>query len=149
MKNLNKILVLIFVLIFLMTACSSVRLKIKDSWARPARTGENSAAYFTIQNQTFVKDKLLLASSGIADAVEIHKTMAMPSAGDNSSQPMQMVPQESVEIGRFANVNFEPGGLHIMFINLNQDLEIGDTFDLTLNFEKAGEIKIEVPVKQP
>ena len=149
MKYLFKLSFLIFVIFFLMTACSSVQLKIKDSWARPARTGENSAAYFTIRNQTFVKDKLLSAGSGIADAVEIHKTMAMPSAGDNSSQPMQMVPQESVEIGVLANVNFEPGGLHIMFINLNQDLKIGDTFELILNFEKAGEIKIEVPVKQP
>ena len=46
MKNLNKILVLIFVLIFLMTACSSVRLKIKDSWARASQDwGEFSSLF--------------------------------------------------------------------------------------------------------
>jgi hypothetical protein len=62
---------------------------------------------------------------------------------------MQMVPQDSVKIAALRKTEFKPGGLHVMLIDIQQDLNIGDTFPLTLNFEKAGEITINVPVQSP
>ena len=66
----------------------------------------------------------------------------------DSSGVMSMQPQQSVEIPASDTVEFKPGGLHVMLINLNQDLALGNTILLTLKFEKAGEITLEVPVEE-
>ena len=42
---------------------------------------------------------------------------------------------------------FEPGGLHVMLINLQRDLNEGETISLVLKFKNAGEMQLEVPVK--
>lgn len=46
-------------------------------------------------------------------------------------------------------VAFKPGGLHVMLMDLERDLKPGDTFSLTLKFEKAGARSVQVTVRQP
>jgi copper(I)-binding protein len=65
-----------------------------------------------------------------------------------ADQTMTMHPQDSVPIPGKSRVKFEPGALHIMLVNLQQDLREGETFELGLNFQTAGEIVVEVPVEQ-
>ena len=109
----------------------------------PPVAGENGAAYFVIENGTFADDTLLSVSSEIATATEVHMSM-----GDaNGVMSMQM--QEYVLVPARGQVEFKPGGLHVMFIDLMRDLKEGDTITLTLNFEKAGSKLIEIPVKTP
>ena len=62
---------------------------------------------------------------------------------------MTMVQQENVPVGAQSQIEFSPGGLHVMLIGLNQDLNPGDTFQVTLNFENAGQITMDVPVREP
>ena len=62
---------------------------------------------------------------------------------------MSMQPQESVPVPAQGTVEFKAGGLHVMLINLNRDLKVGDTFTVTLNFQNAGEITVDVTVKEP
>ena len=62
---------------------------------------------------------------------------------------MMMVQQENVHVGAQSQIEFTPGGLHVMLIGLNQDLNPGDTFQVTLNFENAGRITLDVPVREP
>ncbi len=110
---------------------------------RPARAGENGAAYFVITNGTTADDTLLSITSEIASATEVHMSM-----GDaNGVMSMQM--QESVTLTARDKVEFKPGGLHVMFVNLTRDLKVGDTIPLVLNFENAGSLTIDVPVKAP
>ena len=142
MRNLQRIAILVLVLI--LGACSAPgELTIEKAWIRPASAGQNSAAYFVIQNQTASDDTLLNVSSEIAAATEVHMSMA----DANGVMSMQM--QHSVAAPARSAVEFKPGGLHIMFVNLAQDLKAGDTITLTLNFEKAGSLTIPVPVKAP
>ena len=61
---------------------------------------------------------------------------------------MMMQQQDFVEIPAQSSVEFKPKDYHIMFINLLNDLNIGDEYQLTLQFEKAGTITITVPVKE-
>ena len=42
---------------------------------------------------------------------------------------------------------FAPGGDHVMLMGLTEPLDAGATLGLTLSFERAGEIRIEVPVE--
>jgi len=129
----------------LVSACGNVsgELTIKDVWARPASAGDNGAAYFVIENGTGADDTLLSVSSEIADATEIHMSM-----GD-SNGVMSMQMQESVPVPAKDKVEFKPGGLHVMLVSLSRDLKVGDTITLTLNFEKAGSMTFDVPVKEP
>lgn len=117
-------------------------LEVSAAWARPAKAGQNSAAYFTISNPNSSAVRLLSASSSAASAVELHLSML-----DNSGV-MSMHPQEAVEIPAGGVVEFKPGGLHVMLIDLQQDLKPGDSLSLALEFEGGEPISIDVPVKE-
>ncbi|MCW5874217.1 MAG: copper chaperone PCu(A)C [Anaerolineales bacterium] len=60
-----------------------------------------------------------------------------------------MVKVERVELAAGHEIAFQPGGYHIMLINLNQALGAGDTFDLTLHFEHSEDLTIQVKVLAP
>ena len=143
MKKFVFPFILIIAVIFL-SACapSSGALTVNETWARPASKGENGAAYFVIENGTDVDDALVSASTDIASTAEAHMSMV----SDQGMASMQM--QEAVQIPAGEDLPFKPGGLHIMLVDLKQDLKIGDTFTFTLQFEKAGKITVQVEVKE-
>ena len=113
-----------------------------DAWARPGLEDGNSAVFLEIQNYSGSDDNLDRVTSEIAKAVEIHRTKMIDGV-------MKMEKQTTVGIPNGAVTYFEPGGLHIMLINLNNDLSVGDEFQAILEFKEAGEIIINVPVHEP
>jgi hypothetical protein len=62
---------------------------------------------------------------------------------------MMMRPIESVALAEHSEVKFEPGGMHLMLMGLNQQLSVGTKFPLTLRFRNAGEVVVEVNVIEP
>ncbi len=100
----------------------------------------NAAVFMTIINEGAVADTLLSASSPVAEAVEIHDNRA----GDDGVMRMRRI--ESVEVSPGAPSVLAPGGLHIMLIGLNMQLVEEEMFPLTLVFEKAGAITVDVHV---
>lgn len=141
----TKLISALLLTALMVAACggASGELTVKDAWARPASAGENGAAYFVIENGSAEDDTLLGASSEIAAATEVHMSMMMDGG------VMSMQPQESVPAPANSKVEFKPGGLHVMFVSLTQDLKVGDTITLTLNFKEAGTFTVEVPIKEP
>lgn len=140
----TRFVVLILVFASVLASCGPENdqdLHVQDMWARPALADGNSAVYFVIENGTSQADTLLSASSDVANAVELHMTRM---EDDN----MQMMPQSEVPIPS-GETRFEPGGLHVMLIGLKQDLKPGDSFTLALDFAMAGEIPLEVTVREP
>jgi copper(I)-binding protein len=135
---------LFIALVASLAACQTASggLEVNDAWARPAASGGNGAAYFVIENGSGQDDALVSASADIASAVELHMTMV------HGGDTMEMQMQENVAIPR-GRTEFKPGGLHVMFIGLTRDLKVGDTFDLTLDFRDAGEMKVTVTVGEP
>ena len=121
-------------------ATGSGEFQVTEVWARPGLAGGNSAIFFKIENPGSA-DLLLLASSDVAGAVELHKTVMQDGA-------MQMVHQLNVPVPTGETV-FKPGDLHVMLIGLENDLNPGDTFTLVLNFETAGEKTLDVVVREP
>lgn len=96
--------------------------------------------FLTIENTGPEADRLISASSPAAAEVQLHD-MAME--GD----VMRMRPVENgIEIPAGATVVLEPGGLHIMFMALRQPFVEGETVPVTLTFEKAGTVDVELPV---
>lgn len=142
MKKFGYFLLLIATAL-LFSACSSqADLSVSDVWARPGIAEGNTGVFFVIDNPTGQDDRLLSASSAAAQAVELHKTTMTEGV-------MQMTPQEFVLVPAGEQVVFQPGDLHVMLINLNQQLNVGDSFELTLTFENAGEINLIVTVQEP
>jgi copper(I)-binding protein len=58
---------------------------------------------------------------------------------------MREVPAIDVPAG--SRVELAPGGLHLMLFDLLEDLQAGDTFELTLVFENAGEVTVTAEVR--
>lgn len=100
-----------------------------------------SAVYFVVVNDGDQPDALIGAASGVAERAELHETRM---EGDVAK--MQPVPR--VEIPARGRVEFKPRGLHVMLIGLKRDLQVGETFTMTLRFERSGEIPVLVPVKE-
>jgi len=145
MKTLARVLVILSLCAFSMAASAHVeslgRLQIVHPWAKPSLKGvPNGAAYMAISNSGEADDVLVSASSDIAEAVELH-------AMEMNNGIMRMRPIEGgVTIPAGGTVAFEPGGKHLMLIGLNRRLKAGETFNLTLQFEKAGQKRIEVRI---
>ncbi len=124
----------------LLTGCASKQLQVQGAWARPAQAGGTSAIYFTIDNPLKDADTLLGVSTDVAETAEMHQTQM-------ENDVMTMIPQRTVPVAAESQVKFEPGGLHIMLMNLKKDLNPGDQFSATLSFDRAGPLTITVDVK--
>jgi periplasmic copper chaperone A len=116
------------------------QIEVSNAWARatPGRS-EVGAAYVTIQSPT--ADRLVAASSPVARKVGLH-TMTM------SGNVMQMRPLAAIDIPAGQPVTLAPDGLHIMLEGLKKPLRAGQSFPLTLTFEKAGKRTVDVAVQQ-
>ncbi len=115
-------------------------LTIADAWVRAATTTNVTAAYLTIKSSG-AADTLVSASSPIAGMVQLHEVVT-----EGASSKMQE------KAGGFpvpANgmVELKPGGYHIMLMDLKHQPKEGETVQLVLKFEKAGEVTITAPVK--
>lgn len=102
----------------------------------------NSAAYMTLVNAGATDDAVVGATTDASDVVELHETTM---EGDL----MRMNPVTEIVIPANGEVELKPGGLHIMLIGLKQDLQAGDTVNLTLNLRSGGVITLAAPVRQP
>ena len=127
---------------FSATAAEGIKLgemMIYDAWARAsAGPAPNGAAYVSIHNHG-PADRLIGVSTPVAARSEPH---AHVMEGDI----MKMRPSGPIDIGAAARVRLEPGGRHVMLMGLKAPLKEGETFPLTLRFEKAGEITLTVAV---
>jgi periplasmic copper chaperone A len=87
-------------------------------------------------------DTLLRAETPIAEKVAMHST-----AHENGM--MQMRPAATVDVPAGATVEFAPGALHFMLIGLREPHTAQSTFPMTLHFERAGPVTVEVIVVAP
>lgn len=113
-------------------------LKIEDAKARATVPAQKmSGGFMKIENKGGA-DKLLAASSSVSKTMELH-TMSM------EGNVMKMREIKAIEIPANGKVELKSGGLHLMFIDLKEQLKPGSTIKVKLKFEKAGEV--EVPFK--
>jgi copper(I)-binding protein len=117
-------------------------IHIEHPWSRATPKGASIAGgYLVIENRGTAPDRLVGGSSEIAGHFEIHE---MKMAGG----VMTMRPLEGgIEIAPGKSVKFEPGGYHLMFLDLKAPPVEGKPFKGTLVFEKAGKIEVEFAVK--
>lgn len=116
-------------------------LEIGHPWARATLpSAKVGGGYLTLTNEGAIADRLLGGSSPVAGRVEIH-SMEM------NNNVMTMRPHaDGVEIPAGETVELAPGGFHLMLLDLKQPLKEGERVPLTLEFEHAGTIDVELAV---
>ncbi len=139
--TLARFLVLLTGFSVLLMACGIGKIETHQAWARAAMKGENSAVYFVLHNHSSQPDDLIGAACDCAQVVELHQTVM-------EGNVMKMQPVASIPLAAGEEVTFQPGGLHVMLINLTRDLKENEHIDLVLKFKRSGELRVKVPVKQ-
>ena len=103
-------------------------LRISDAYAFES-AGMSGAGYMTLANEGAGPVALIGARSEASARTELHDTMV------DAAGVARMVEQARIEIAPGQTVRFEPGGLHVMFMGLEDPLEAGATTEVELIFE--------------
>jgi copper(I)-binding protein len=116
-------------------------LVIMEPWAR-ATIGQvkTGAVYLTVNNHGAAGDRLLAVSTPVAAMAHLHSNIV-------DAGVMKMRPVEAIDIEAKGSTTLEPGGVHVMLMGVRNPLEEGDVFPMTLTFETAGSVDVEVHVQ--
>ena len=101
-----------------------------------------SAVYLTIQNSGSQADRLVSATSQVAQSIEIHQSQVQ----DNVASMLKL---DTLALPAQSTIQFQPGGYHLMLIGVNRALNPGDKISVDLQFEKSAPIQVEVAVRGP
>lgn len=113
---------------------------VSDAWAAATPGGATvGAGYMTIANNG-PADTLVSVTSPRAPTVELHE---MSMDGDI----MRMRPVANFTVPADGVVSLTPGGFHLMFMDLSAPLMAGETIQVTLTFEHAGAVEVNLPVR--
>mgnify|MGYP001080341539 FL=1 len=112
---------------------------INHPWTRATSPAAKvGGGYFDAVNNSAVDDRLVGASSPAASRVEIHR-MEM----NDGIMKIRPVP-DGMEIAAGGKIELAPGGYHLMLIDLVKPIKEGDMVPVTLQFEKAGYVDVEL-----
>src|ERR1700761_3305869 len=117
-------------------------LVITQAWARATPNGAKiGSGYLTIENKGAAPDRLVGVSADVAGKVEVHEMATKDGV-------MTMRPLETgLAIDPGKTVKLAPGGYHLMMFDLKSPLKQGDALPVTLEFEKAGKVKVSLDVQ--
>ncbi len=117
-------------------------LVITQAWSRATPGGAKIAGgYVTIENKGAAPDRLIGGSADVAGKFEVHE-MAMK---DGVMTMRALDKGLAIEPGK--TVKLAPGGYHLMLMDLKGPLKQGDRLPVTLEFEKAGKVKLAFDVQ--
>jgi len=120
-------------------AAALADVTVTDPWARASiLVSRPGAAYLTLRSDA--DDRLLSATTPVADHVMIHASET------GADAVTRMIHLDVLDLPAGQTVRFAPGGMHLMLMDLADKLAEGERFPLTLTFERAGAITVDVPV---
>lgn len=120
---------------------SANAITVEHPWARATPKGATTgAAYMTVANNGTSADRLVGATTPLADKIQFHTETE-----NNGVSRMRQV--DTIDLPAGAKIVFKPGDMHEMIIGLKQPLTQGQTFPLILRFENAGNIDVTVPIE--
>ncbi|PCI33923.1 MAG: hypothetical protein COB54_02685 [Alphaproteobacteria bacterium] len=118
------------------------KVMVTDAWARPViLMNRPGAAYFVIHNHSDVADKLIAASTPLAERIELHVHKHLDGV-------MKMERVQDIPVAAQGMTTVKPGGYHLMMFGLTKKLAVGDELPLTLTFAHAGEITVTAKVQK-
>ncbi|WP_170782815.1 copper chaperone PCu(A)C [Ruegeria lacuscaerulensis] len=138
----SKFMAVLAAVTFASAAMAQDTITVEDAYARSAgKAAKAGAAFMVIQNSGDAEDRLIGVQSDAAARVELHTHQI-----DANGVAKMIHVEEGFVIPAGESHILKRGGDHVMFMGLAAPFEQGETVPVTLIFEKAGEVVIEVPV---
>ncbi len=126
-----------------LTACAqgAAEITVEDEWGRTSpKVAAHGAFYMTITGGE-TDDTLVAGSSDACEVIELHDVVM-------TDDVMKMIHlPEGIDIPAGEEVSLEVGGLHVMCLNKQIEFTEGTTLDLTLDFEEADSMTVEVEIR--
>jgi len=117
------------------------KIVICDAWVQEGPPSQKiTAAFMLIENHNATEISLLSASTDAARVVELHEMLI-------EEGMMRMRKVDAINVPAGGVVKLEPGGYHLMVIDLNRELKAGEQVRVTLRFSNRIEKTVNVPVK--
>ncbi len=134
-------LVIVVLFAIAKVAFAETLLSAEEGWVRwVPPVSANSAAYFTLHNETKTDAVLVAAESDVANAVELHTVV-------QKGDVMAMQPLEKLIVPAQDCVRFKPGSHHVMLIGLKKPLQEGQAVAMTLRFASGETLPLTLTVK--
>lgn len=116
-------------------------LVIRHVWSRATIASVGTGAvYLEVDNNGSAADRLVGVATPVAGMAHLHTT-------EMQGNMASMQPIDGLDIPAGGKVILQPQKNHVMLMGLSAPLKEGTTFPLTLQFEKAGKIEVDVPVE--
>jgi len=151
MKMIVKWMITVLAMAVLQAGClpaasGGTQITVKEAWGRPSPAEAMMGAfYMVIQNEGKTADTLVGASTPACGTVELHESYM---SRDNV-MGMRPVEGGKIEVPAGGLVELKPGSLHMMCIQKQVAFEVGEKIMLALQFEQAGELEVEVEIREP
>lgn len=114
------------------------KLTVEHPWLRAPAEGQTQSQFFAfIHNKGDTPDKLIAIKSEKFGKAEIHGDAKNPGA----VAPLVLPPKSKTTLA--------PGGVHAVLSEFKKHLEVGWGLEMTLVFEKAGEVTIDASIDAP
>jgi hypothetical protein len=142
-RRFKPLRLLTLILLAGMTTAAGAEIRIEGAWSRATAPGLGTGgAYFHLINTGERGDRLVGVRSDRAPRVELHQTIE---DGGNA----RMVHTPTVRVPANGELVFEPGGRHVMLMGLERALTEGETYEIILKLERAGDLPMTVEVRSP
>jgi copper(I)-binding protein len=123
-------------------AAAASPIRVENPWSRATAPGQVvGGGFMTIVNTGNTADRLVSVTSAAAAEVQIHHTSM-----DGGVMRMRQL-TDGLEIPAASRVELKPRGLHLMFMQLRAPLDVGSSFPVQLQFEKAGTLTAQFKVE--
>lgn len=148
-SNQKSIYILLFSLVFLTlifqcknsSSSDKAELSFENAWIRIVPPASRiTGGYIKILNSS-TEDRFISASSNISDSVEIHSMI------EKEGMMMMRKLENGIQLKSQEISELRPGGNHLMLIGLKKDLNVNDSVEIELVFEKQGKKVVSFQVK--
>jgi hypothetical protein len=143
---LRKFALILFTLLVLAGCSAQGEGRASDLWVKSSEMstiGGVSAVYGTLTNNTTNDIVLIDGQTDLAGIVEVHE-MAMI----NGELKMQQI-AGGLLIPAGQSIQLEPGGNHLMLMQLTKDLLAGEEISVTFSFEGADDLVVDRILAKP
>ncbi len=137
MKNVS---IVFFFLAIILPVHAERAVEVQDSWIRYIPGDRPMAGYLVMENGGDTDRHLIGVTSTAFGAVHIHETV------ERDGQ-MSMQPVDSITVPAGGRVALQPGGYHLMLMQLQSEIEVGDEVSMTLEFADGGSQGVVFAVK--
>lgn len=117
-------------------------VSIAETWVKAAEPGTMTAAFGTLENSSDADVTVVSAESSVSPMLELHETVTT----DTGQMVMRQV-EGGFVIPAGDHLHLEPGGNHIMIMELPEAVKAGDEVTFTLTFSDGSTLEFSAIAK--